>query len=141
MQADQPVRPSYLLKLWRIEIMKTSELNGRALAYAVGLAENCYMETWHTKSVAILFPGAPRAVPWNPHTDWAQGGPIIEREGIELKRGVGKPILWAAFAYDWFNNVRRSTGKTGETALIAAMRCYVSSKLGNEVEIPEELKP
>ena len=28
----------------------------------------------------------------------------------------------------------------GKTKLIAAMRCYVASKLGDEVEIPEELK-
>lgn len=28
----------------------------------------------------------------------------------------------------------------GPTPLIAAMRCYVASKLGDEVEIPEELK-
>jgi hypothetical protein len=28
----------------------------------------------------------------------------------------------------------------GHTPLIAAMRCYVASKLGDEVEIPEGLK-
>ena len=28
----------------------------------------------------------------------------------------------------------------GPTPLIAAMRCYVASKLGDEVEVPEELK-
>jgi hypothetical protein len=27
----------------------------------------------------------------------------------------------------------------GPTPLIAAMRCYVASKLGDEVELPEEL--
>ncbi len=27
----------------------------------------------------------------------------------------------------------------GPTPLIAAMRCYVASKLGDEVDIPEEL--
>jgi hypothetical protein len=27
----------------------------------------------------------------------------------------------------------------GHTPLIAAMRCYVASKLGDEVEIPQEL--
>jgi hypothetical protein len=27
----------------------------------------------------------------------------------------------------------------GHTPLIAAMRCYVASKLGDEVEIPDEL--
>jgi hypothetical protein len=28
----------------------------------------------------------------------------------------------------------------GPTPLIAAMRCYVASKLGDEIDIPEELK-
>jgi len=27
----------------------------------------------------------------------------------------------------------------GDTPLIAAMRCYVASKLGDEVDVPEEL--
>jgi hypothetical protein len=65
----------------------------------------------------------------HPSTDWSQGGPIIERERISITHQVGR---WAAqtdddlFAY-------------GPTPLIAAMRCYVASKLGDEVEIPEEL--
>jgi hypothetical protein len=28
----------------------------------------------------------------------------------------------------------------GPTQLVSAMRCYVGSKLGNEVDVPEELK-
>jgi hypothetical protein len=28
----------------------------------------------------------------------------------------------------------------GPTALVAAMRCYVAACLGDEIEIPEELK-
>jgi hypothetical protein len=28
----------------------------------------------------------------------------------------------------------------GPTPLIAAMRCYVASRLGDEVDVPEELK-
>lgn len=74
-------------------------------------------------------------------TDWAQGGPIIEREGIELKRGFTKPLLWSAFCtYQW--NGRRLTysGMTGPTPLIAAMRCFVALQLGKEVDVPEELK-
>ena len=30
--------------------------------------------------------------------------------------------------------------ESGSTPLIAAMRCYVASKLGDEVEVPEELE-
>lgn len=68
---------------------------------------------------------------FSPTTDWAQGGPIIERERIcpdYLLNGQ-----WLA--------VSRLTEKQGygPTPLIAAMRCVVASKLGDEVEIPEEL--
>ncbi len=66
---------------------------------------------------------------YEPATDWAQGGPIIEREGITLTH---QQTQWVAqtdddvFAY-------------GPTPLIAAMRCYVVSKLGDTVDVPEEL--
>jgi hypothetical protein len=61
--------------------------------------------------------------------DWSQGGPIIERERIHLDEGHG---LWGALhSYEY--------SSFGHTPLIASMRCYVASKLGDEVEIPEEL--
>jgi Protein of unknown function (DUF2591) len=73
-------------------------------------------------------------------TDWAQGGPIIEREGITL--------LWQPSSYDgerWFACIGdamddETLGQHHESSpLIAAMRAYVSSKLGDFIEIPEEL--
>ena len=67
-----------------------------------------------------------------PSTDWAQGGPIIEREGIDLQYQGGDNDKWAA---DMFG---AECSVYGDTPLIAAMRCYVASKLGDEVE-PEEL--
>ena len=74
-------------------------------------------------------------LPWyHPSTNWAQAGPIIEREAIQLTPDEYTGT-WAAFTtregepYDY----------TGPTPLIAAMRCYVASKLGDEVEIPEQL--
>lgn len=113
---------------------KTAELTGRALAWAVGIAEGCKVEARHTKSVAILFPGAPRAVPWNPHSDWSQGGPIIEREGIEIRRwAIAEAVSWRACS------VTQEFGY-GPNHLIAAMRCYVANKLGDEIDLPEELQ-
>lgn len=64
-------------------------------------------------------------------TDWAQGGPIIEREGISV-----------IFHYNGAWTASNSNGKVceeGVTSLIAAMRCFVASKLGDEVEVPDEL--
>ena len=63
-------------------------------------------------------------------SDWAQGGPILEREGISIYRMTSG---WSA-AYN-----PSGTPQDGPTPLIAAMRCYVSNRLGNEVEVPEEL--
>ena len=72
-----------------------------------------------------------------PSTDWAQGGPIIEREKIEIRLFVDDGTVW--YAHLGANLFPADAQMTGTTPLIAAMRCYVSSKLGDEVEIPEEL--
>jgi hypothetical protein len=107
--------------------IKTSELTGVALDYAVAKCEG----------VPVDAPGYDWKIGHWAHQysiDWAAAGVIIEREGIELKRGLVRPFVWAAFAY---NNP--TAHRCGPTALVAAMRCYVSSKLGDEVEIPNEL--
>ena len=78
------------------------------------------------------------------HQSWNQGGPIIERELICLDNAdVGKPHhLWFARIF----TTQKGSGwdakgfsATGHTPLIAAMRAFVASKLGDEVEVPEEL--
>jgi hypothetical protein len=66
-----------------------------------------------------------------PSTDWAQGGAIIEREGIEL--------LCETLGFRWVAMPQKGPEWSGPTPLIAAMRCYVASKLGFEVELPEEI--
>ena len=66
----------------------------------------------------------------NYSTNWSQSGPIIKRERIET-RYDGRQS-WCA----WINGVG---AVHGSTLLIAAMRCFVFSNLGNEVEVPDEL--
>ena len=63
-------------------------------------------------------------------SDWACGGPILEREGISIYRMTTD---WSA-AYN-----PSGAAQDGPTPLIAAMRAYVASKLGNEVDVPKEL--
>jgi hypothetical protein len=66
-----------------------------------------------------------------PSTDWSQGGPIIEREGI---------YLVPDYNGGWNSTTRKRRGDySGPTPLIAAMRCFVASRLGDEVDVPEEL--
>jgi hypothetical protein len=76
---------------------------------------------------------------WDYSIDWAEGGPIIEREKINLQCPRG--FDWQADM--WVDGVNDKHGHhrvgVGETPLLAAMRCYVASKLGDEFDIPEEL--
>ena len=70
-------------------------------------------------------------------TDWSQGGPIIEREGISsIKQTEQRWVSEYSLGCDRTDHARA----WGPTPLIAAMRCFVSSRLGDEVEVPEELK-
>ena len=113
--------------------MKTSELTGAALDWAVakcvGLVNGDGLDVDF-----ILEMG------YRPSTDWAQGGEIIEREKIG--------VWWATHYVDdegqesgnhWYAETAEGLVRDGATPLIAAMRCYVASKLGDDVEIPEEL--
>ena len=103
--------------------MKTSELTGAALDWAVAQAEGKTWAVW-------------RFVEWhsdgdlNYSTDWALAGPIIERECISLFNCYGDS--------EWSANTE-GYEYHATTPLEAAMRCYVASKLGGEVEVPEEL--
>lgn len=97
--------------------MKTNELTGTALDWAVAKAIGEYK---------------PVAVP-SYSTDWAQGGPIIEREKLDVGtyRGAWRAAQHVGSAAPMYGY--------GPTPLIAAMRCYVASKMGDDIEIPTEL--
>jgi hypothetical protein len=107
--------------------IKTSELKDAFLDWAVGKCE--YMR----HSLESDFCGRV-GYAWEYSTDWAQGGPIIEREGINI---IQSGSWFAEMDADHSGGVIHAEG---DTPLIAAMRCYVSSKLGDEVDVPEELQ-
>jgi len=76
-------------------------------------------------------------------TDWSCGGPIIEREQItlDLTDVLFDHVTDTAVHLDtpeWWASRGDATGR-GPTSLIAAMRCYVASRLGDTVEIPATL--
>jgi len=108
--------------------MKTNELTGNALNWAVNHVEGL---------TGVLSPV-------NYCGKWEHGGPIIEREMIQITpHCMVNPLHgWAAAyrSFDEDDDLCALFRKRGGTPLIAAMRCYVASKLGDEVEIPEELK-
>jgi hypothetical protein len=115
--------------------MKTSELTGAALDWAVAKCEGRGIEfddprdPWLTRDGIADQP----LHSYTPSTDWAQGGPIIEREGISIGAHLDGGE-WFARDYWGMNE------QAAEKPLIAAMRCYVASKLGDNIDIPEELK-
>lgn len=121
--------------------MNTSDLIGPALDWAVAKCEDDpeYVNgrIWITTG---SFFSRVRRTEYSPSTNWAQGGPIIERESIAVDYSDGTASesgepFWCASAY--YSSARPHAAKT---PLIAAMRCFVTSKLGEEVKIPEELK-
>lgn len=128
--------------------VKTSELTGAALDYAVAVCEggtNFRYDAVATYWITINGKDRALAKGWSqsfiPSTSWEQGGPIIEREliGIDTKpcaraeKGDGE---WIAYMDTDGDDMLQYDGPT---PLIAAMRCYVASKLGEEIEIPEGL--
>jgi hypothetical protein len=117
------------LKEKTIKKIKTSDLTLLALNWAVVKCERL-------KGNVL---GAILAGELSPSTQWHYAGPIIEREGIttapySTHNGVVRE--WKA-GRDW--PMSHFPYYLGPTPLIAAMRCYVASKLGDEVDIPEEL--
>ncbi|KDR25944.1 phage protein NinX family protein [Caballeronia zhejiangensis] len=67
-------------------------------------------------------------------TDWAVGGPIIEREKIGVTVGVLAETWFALRLADGVLSAKPVV--RGATPLVAAMRAFVTSKFGEEV--PEE---
>ena len=130
--------------------IKTAEAIGPTLDWLVA---KCEGYTLTTDGISMLLTRGSElrilgenssALAYNPSTNWEQGGPIIERERIILLPWATDAYYndlveyWKAginYTYDW----ELYDEQVGPTPLIAAMRWYVASKLGDEVEIPEEL--
>ncbi len=125
--------------------IKTSELMGTALDWAVAKCEGKVEQGVYgspeplESGLHLHYCDVLLSYPYSPSTDWAEGGPLIQRERMEVMPCMDVKVeKWIAThcfrKSEWFQ-------ECGPTPLIAAMRCYVSSKLGDEVEIPEGLLP
>lgn len=125
--------------------MKTADLTGAALDWAVAKCEGRKPSAYGGAVRATAHPQFPDSPPmFGPElrysTDWAQGGPIIEREKFDLSWQSAGREGWMAYADQGLTDagVPLFDGN-GPTPLIAAMRCYVASKLGDEIDVPKEL--
>ena len=118
--------------------MKVADAIGAQLDWMVAKAD----DNLHPKGAVRLLDGKvftieagdyERSDRWqlyDPSTDAAQGHPIIESEEIMLLPPHDDDGWTARCGGDSY---------PGPTPLIAAMRAFVASKLGEEVDVPEEL--
>lgn len=128
--------------------IKVSEATPKQIDWMVAKCEGVRVSVPQSHGkLEVHFSATNGEVVYSPSTDWAQGGPIIEREGLSVaywgersKFGQHdkKERFWECRHPSHRTHSRRTVG-FGPTPLIAAMRCYVASKMGEEVEIPDEL--
>ncbi len=111
--------------------IKTADLIGPALDWAVAKA---WQPVYSDTHIVANTKG------YSPSTDWSYGGPRIVSGKINIKSNLAR--MPERPEYDWLADCPEKglcVSFNGPTPLIAAMRCYVASELGGEVEIPEEL--
>ena len=118
--------------------IKTADLIGPALDWMVAVMEGLTEENGWT-TIEIFKAARAGGLYWY-STDWGQGGPIIEREELGLRRNApcSQGREWEASPSITAKGAGGKWGY-GPTPLIAAMRCYCCAKLGEYVDIPEEL--
>ena len=123
--------------------VKTATLKGPALDWAVAKCGGCEAKQIKANGPVHLFRTAGyEPIPYEPSTNWSQAGPIIEREIHNLFKWnqiEPGPELWCGV-----HNRKTPEGiyalqADGPTPLVAAMRCFVASRMGDEIEIPDEL--
>jgi len=115
--------------------VKTAELEGAALDWAVGIAAGFAVGVFHGAVYRSDLPGdsygpGPK---WQPSTDWAQGGPLIEPNPWALPYRATHRYHIGAFEACTPGGFPHN----GKTPLIAACRAIVAAKLGDSVMVPE----
>lgn len=123
--------------------VKTAELIGSALDWAVAKAtstDQLDFVPWGDGEAVNCFcwlpDGGRRTNRCSPSTDWAQGGPLIEKFNI----GLLQPS--ASMCGEWHASTLHPdfTDYTHKTSpLIAACRAIVAANLGDVVSVPAEL--
>ena len=117
--------------------IKTSEITGAALDWAVAKILGVKTQTCGVgkyQYLAYIPKGKRSFYKYTPSSNWKQGGPLMEQHRIRID------CPWDSGPFEATCKIDGTTGWVkGPTILIAAMRCLVSAKLGDEVEVPDEL--
>lgn len=121
----------------------TKDLIGPALDWAVAVAEGKAPKSMWLWEVGC-FVGHPPSR-YSPSTNASHAFIIIIKNKIALIPDDGhrfsqwQAFCWRPSQHDLTFEDGQSYNMRGPTPLVAAMRCYVASTLGNEVNVPEEL--
>jgi len=114
--------------------VKTSELSGVQLDYAVAWSVDWGQPVLHITSggsfVELM------GVVFSPTSNWSQCGPMIADHKLNISHNPSgrRP------EEPWFCCDNSETfWSIGETAMVAICRAVVAAKLGDEVDIPNEL--
>jgi Protein of unknown function (DUF2591) len=131
----------------KLKTVKISEATGPCLDWLVAKCEGAdglFFDgvTWGFNlngQTKVLAKGWGPMMTFLPSIEYTQGGPIIEREKIDLHLLYDKPNIWAASLSNPWETLPNVFSRLGPTPLIAAMRCFVASKMGDTFEVPEGL--
>lgn len=108
---------------WAVATIKGFPIKHDPMGFEIGSQAGFWI--WdETKNGKMLLIGSN----YSPSTNWADGGLIIESEGLSLIKSD-----------KWISRTIDGSEVIGETALIAAMKAYVISNLGMQLEVPESL--
>lgn len=146
----------------KLVAIKTEDLTGAQLDWAAAVADGKHAavsKDWGNAGINDLGRCSISKVSWDcakyfePSKNWGHGGPIIQRENIGISPptsrvhrhggnspGWGPSGVWTATTWHAGVNGRRAIAWHETEPLVAAMRCYVASKLGDTVEVPEMLQ-
>lgn len=114
--------------------VKTAELIGPALDWATWLADRGEPGA-HNPKTGYIWTALNEH--WSPHSDWSQGGPLIEKYAVKIEHFPGETIASKANARVAMN--RTAYWQSGPTPLVALCRAIVAAKLGDAVSVPAEL--
>lgn len=127
--------------------VKTADLVGEALGWAVGKAEGLNLELvppqyGNPRRVFARYQGQAieHTKRYNPWEDWALGGPLFDKhcKGFGMLQD-GTASRYRAFAYNRPTGFSRLAG--GPTILAAGCRAIVALNIGDTVQVPKELMP
>lgn len=105
--------------------IKTSELDGHALNWTVATCKN--LGTTMHRGV-LYFDGCDIEADF--FSNWELGGPILDEEHMEFDYDEATQI------YSAYDGIHSGQGKTH---LISGLRCFVVSRMGDEVDVPDHI--